>query len=612
MEKQTLSRLFSDKIFRIPDYQRGYAWEEKQWNDLIEDIDALVTDERVKSHYTGTVVTYLPKGNSATYNRKKVDVVDVVDGQQRLTSASLYLAVIIRALVANGESEYGQDIPEFLFHETTCRLTLNNSTDDLFYQLIKDGKPRNEVTTPHQKRLVSATETFTQHIQNQLEDENRGIEHLKQLFAAITGSLSFTYYTIDEECEIGMTFELMNSRGKGLSVLELLKNYLMHWISRNGTNEERKLLADTVNNAWSDTYSNIGTSTGSDEQCLRIAWILYCHHLPKNWKGYEGFKSKQYMPLRDFSHKTREDVKDFLVIFTNGLAKISKHYSTIISPSQNNTMNSIELEWLTKIHNTGNIANFLPLMTSARIQCENKKINDDDYIMLLESLECFAFRVFLTEGKRSNAGKSSFHRWGKELFNNEHSVTAIVESIHSLVRYYSPEPDFTEKMQKPSSWYSRRHALKYTLFEYEKHLLDSESNGQKPQITWNNLARDSTIEHILPQNPEKDSLWFKIWDDDDIHKYLHDIGNLVLTRDNSSYRNFEFTRKKGDVGSGVGYSNSDIRQERKIAAFPDWNKNSLEKRRRMLVEWVIDRWKTVEVIPASDVDEDADEELVGI
>ncbi|MCF8131319.1 MAG: DUF262 domain-containing HNH endonuclease family protein [Deltaproteobacteria bacterium] len=610
MDKQTLSILFSGKIFKIPDYQRGYAWEEKQWNDLIEDIDALVTDERVKSHYTGTVVTFSPKDNTAVYNRKPVKVVDVVDGQQRLTTVCLYVAAIIKALVANGESDYAQDIPEFLYHDTTCRLTLNNSTDELFYQLIKDGKPRNEVATPHQKRLVAASEKFSGYIEKQLNDKNRGVEHIKQLFAAITGSLVFTYYTIEEECEIGMTFELMNSRGKGLSVLELLKNYLMHWISRNGTDEERKPLTDIVNSAWRDTYSNIGKSTGNDEQCLRVAWILYCHHLPKNWKGYDGFKSKQYIPLREFSVKRRDEVKDFLISFTNGLAEISKHYSVIVSPAQNNTMNNRELEWLSKIHNTGNIANFLPLMVAARIHCEDKKIDEDLYINLLESLECFAFRVFLIEGKRSNAGKSSFYRWGKELFKDEYSAADIVSFVHSLIRYYSPENEFVEKLNKPSSWYSRRHSLKYTLFEYEKHLLDSESKGQKPRITWADLSRDSTVEHILPQTPKDDSHWLKVWSVEDINRYLHDIGNLVLTRDNSSYLNFEFIRKKGDVGTGVGYSNSDIRQERKIAAFPEWDKIAIETRRTELVNWIICRWKTVEVVPASDVDEDADEEII--
>ena len=60
MEKKTLKNLFSVNLFRIPNYQRGYAWDVKQWNDFIEDIDALVNKD-VQNHYTGTLVTYQDK-----------------------------------------------------------------------------------------------------------------------------------------------------------------------------------------------------------------------------------------------------------------------------------------------------------------------------------------------------------------------------------------------------------------------------------------------------------------------------------------------------------------------------------------------------------------------
>ena len=40
MNKTTLTGLFAEAIYQIPDYQRGYAWEEKQWRDFIQDIDA--------------------------------------------------------------------------------------------------------------------------------------------------------------------------------------------------------------------------------------------------------------------------------------------------------------------------------------------------------------------------------------------------------------------------------------------------------------------------------------------------------------------------------------------------------------------------------------------
>jgi hypothetical protein len=55
MDKKTLTTLFAESLFRIPDYQRGYAWEEKQWKDFIQDVAVLVGDE-VKSHYTGSPI----------------------------------------------------------------------------------------------------------------------------------------------------------------------------------------------------------------------------------------------------------------------------------------------------------------------------------------------------------------------------------------------------------------------------------------------------------------------------------------------------------------------------------------------------------------------------
>lgn len=153
-------------------------------------------------------------------------------------------------------------------------------------------------------------------------------------------------------------------------------------------------------------------------------------------------------------------------------------------------------------------------------------------------------------------------------------------------------------------WYQFRRLLKYTLFEYELWLLNGKN---KPKLNWEDLT-DSTIEHILPQTPEQNSDWLKKWSKEEIETYLHDISNLVLTKDNSRYSNFEFERKKGTSGSGYCYSNSDIRQERKIAEYVDWNPDNCKKRRKELTDWIIQTWgidkhfeiKTVEIIDEDD------------
>ncbi|MDO9206555.1 DUF262 domain-containing protein [Methylotenera sp.] len=521
MDKKTLKTLFAESLFQIPDYQRGYAWEKDQLIDFIQDIDALVEDKKVTSHYTGTVVVY--RGSNAKtldYERIEVKVVDVVDGQQRLTTSCLYLSVIIRALIKKGELEYQRDISDFLYSGPICKLTLNNDTGGIFYDLLKNGRPNTVAKSSHEKRLIDAYNRFQAHIDNQLARPGvDGIAYLKELYKAITTKLHFTYYTIEEECEIGMTFELMNSRGKDLSILELLKNYLMHWISRNADINDRSSLTAIINKNWKDTYTNIGSCTGDEDQCLRIAWTLYCTHSPANWVGYKGFKGDDYIPLRSFTKRSQEVTRKFIEQFANELAVISSHYAIIISPTKINVLSQDEFLWLSKIHHTGNIANFLPLMVAVRNHRSCGSISEQDYIKLLQALECYAYRVFLFQGKRSNAGKSSFHRWAFEILNKPQLIDVVIASIYELTRYYASEESFKETNTKPSNWYGSRNRLKYTLFEYELHLLATEGKGKEPNLIWEQLG-DSTIEHILPQTPKVNSNWTSKWSPDEINTYL--------------------------------------------------------------------------------------------
>ena len=604
MQKQTLDQLLTQSLFRIPDYQRGYAWEDKQWSDFVQDIDALVEEDTVKFHYTGTVVTYQKTRDVIQYDLRKLPIVDVVDGQQRLTSCTLYLSVIIDSLIRAGEAAYEREISSYLYSVDRCKLELNNDTGDLFHDLLKSGAPMKAPSSVHQTRLVDAHGYFRRHIEKRCAEKGAGaVDYLKSLYDAITRKLIFTWYTIDEEAEIGMTFELMNSRGKELSVLELLKNYLMHWIYRNVPQEQREGLTNRINKNWKDAYSNIGATKGKgwEDQCLRIAWILFCSHTPQNWSGYEGFKGDAYIPLRKFrepggsgpsSLKSKEETQAYLARFGDGLSLVSKHYAQIVAPSPKASLAEDEYRWLTKIHNTGNIANFLPLMTAARIRLEERKDSEEGYIQLLQALECYAYRVFIFEEKRSNCGKSSFYRWADEVFKGKASLEETAAKVRGLIEWYAPTSSFHTWSNVPQNWYNPRRLLRYTLYEYELHLLATDGKGKAPVLKWPDLMSDATIEHILPQNPDERSEWLVKWSNEDRDGHLHDIGNLVLTQNNSNYRNFDFTRKKGQPGISPSYSHSDIRQERDISAYADWTREELMKRREKVVEWLQDRWKS--------------------
>ena len=98
MSAINLTDLFNTRIFRIPDYQRGYAWEEKQLSEIWDDLDEIQTIEgELKKHYTGTIYLEETKPKETENWLSGVKFYNVVDGQQRLTTISILLFELLKA-----------------------------------------------------------------------------------------------------------------------------------------------------------------------------------------------------------------------------------------------------------------------------------------------------------------------------------------------------------------------------------------------------------------------------------------------------------------------------------------------------------------------------------
>jgi uncharacterized protein with ParB-like and HNH nuclease domain len=99
-ELLSVSKIFTENLFRIPDYQRGYSWTEKQLRDFWADVEQL---EDGRNHYTGVLT--LEDVPPTTYSRWDDDLwiirsrgyrpYYVVDGQRRLTTIIIALQAIL-------------------------------------------------------------------------------------------------------------------------------------------------------------------------------------------------------------------------------------------------------------------------------------------------------------------------------------------------------------------------------------------------------------------------------------------------------------------------------------------------------------------------------------
>lgn len=330
-ELQSLSQIFQNRIFRIPDYQRGYAWLEPQLRDFWEDLINLQAD---RYHYTGLLsLKILTRQES-----KKLDKDDqwllnngykayhIVDGQQRLTTFVILLNEIVDFTRKLPENENAQDESIFLGYESLkdirakyiCRsmppsgmvITYlfgyendNPSAEYLKYRVFGEKYGGSIRETYYTKNLKFAKQFFAAELQRYYDV--KGLEGLSQLYQKLTLHLMFNIHEIEDDYDVFVAFETMNNRGKKLTNLELLKNrliYLTTLYNKDILDEDNEAaLREKINRAWKEVYYQLGRNENeplSDDEFLRAHWIMYFAYSRQKGDDYIRFL------LRKFSHKS--------------------------------------------------------------------------------------------------------------------------------------------------------------------------------------------------------------------------------------------------------------------------------------------------------------------
>lgn len=271
-ELQSISKIFTENLFRIPDYQRGYSWTEKQLKEFWTDIEQL---EKGKNHYTGVLT--LEEVPAPIYSRwdddlwiinsRRYNPFYIVDGQQRLTTIIIALQTILERFDSDAMLNYTliDSIKRKFFFDSKDRgisrsYIFGYEKDNPSYEFLKtkifleqsDNHSTAEETI-YTQNLWKAKEFF----KNSTRDFSNNA--LEVLYTKLTQNLLFNIYTISEEIDVFVAFETMNNRGKPLSHLELLKNRLIFLSTKFSVdNEEKNKLRATINESWKAVYHFLG------------------------------------------------------------------------------------------------------------------------------------------------------------------------------------------------------------------------------------------------------------------------------------------------------------------------------------------------------------------
>ena len=623
-DTKSLQELFNNRIFRVPDYQRGYAWEQ-QVREFLDDLELLSLNRR---HYTGTIILHQPEAIIEKYDNEGKSYVQwhIVDGQQRFTTIVLLLSEISRALSEYESSRVlsqgirknyveAADLDGLPLH----KLSLNEDTDDFFKEGILPESP--SIAGPQvesAQRLSNAKKQIAEYLCT-----IGGEKSLQNLYRKVTTRLHFNLYEVETEAEVGMIFEVVNSRGKPLTELEKVKNYLLYTASSFDIGEgNRKEFAKSVNQAWANILkqlmaAELGSPAGED-QMLRAHWLMQYDPQPKNWEGHGSIRSR--FDLREYQGNHTELLRE-LHKYVNGLRDACICFCDALRPVRSNAFNNFNgdvrddiIRWNEKLVRIGVIATFLPLLMAARTRwpSEPKK-----YLEIVRLCELFAFRVYRAAESNSNYRQAALFRIAYEVAHGMEFDDAVRRVKKEMTPWANNRfNDFTN-IEKPDHWYWWR-GLRYFLYEYEEHL--ASARGVSPRVSWEEIGSGESVEHVLPQTIENQSHWQQFFDADTHKKYVHDIGNLVLTKDNSSLSNKSFPDKKGTIDAEWPcYATSSLFQERELALQDDWTPEAIDKRRSRLLDWARERWHVdfSDIYPAepddieesnSDYDDDNGEE----
>ena len=625
----SISKIFTERLLRIPDYQRGYAWTEKQLKDYWSDLIQL---EPGKNHYIGVLtLEEVPNDVIETWSEdhwiikaKSYEPFYVVDGQQRLTTTIVLIQAITESVNDKAKLNFTliDDIKrKYLFDSkdegVSRSYIFGYEKDNPSYEFLKTNIFMEQSASSYQPQETIYTHNLEFSKRFFLEKLSRLSESkIQNIYTKITQNFLFNIYAISNDIDVFVAFETMNNRGKELSHLELLKNRLIYLSTKFDIESyEKNSLRKLINDSWKAIYYYLGKNKKNpldDDLFLENHFLLYFGNIVDGdindsysmrmlHRRYR-FSHKDYLLESKFTAKNISE-KDGEGNYKLTLKEVKQYAESLKSSVEMwyqilNPLDSIftdeEKSWLEKINRQG-VESAAPLIM---VFFQQEK-NIDLRIGLLKAIERFIF--FITLARHQYHMELDIYMFlvlSSKLSKKELSPLKVIENLEAKLDRTRKDKQALHLIKdsfKKSGFYKWR-GIKYFLYEYDLYL-KNQSKTHREKIVWDDYIEDKrdhhTVEHIYPQRPRK-QCWtdeYKKYSSKEKNTLRHSIGNLVpLSRaKNSSFQNNCFSDKLGSENNKVGFKYGSY-SENEIACNAAWTAKNILERGIKLLLFMEDRW----------------------
>lgn len=537
---------------RVPEYQRSYAWDKRQYEEFWNDLLGFADEDRLDTMYFLGIVVFVDS-----------DEREILDGQQRLSTATILLTSIANFLNELDETEYAKKIiDDFVVGSSlggadrTYRIILNSHDRAYFRSLIQDGVEAISDGTQSHAAIRACKTFFDERLKDWLKPDPKkpklpeqmiieGIARAKRLAQSLLYRVYVVSITALRLSEAGYVFERLNDRGARLSSVDLVRS----WVMQRCDETDR----DLILKSWGEIFQVQGR--GSVNDLLRFHWIM-------RWGDRSN--APQHTLIKEEFTKNPPDPSYTPLQFTIELQKSASVYKSMCVATESDDEFWNVVAWVMDL----NVRPLIPLLM---------KLYGFENAAHRTRVAKSAFTAYVRNRLVADQSSTSFedvvYRVTRDIKTSRRGVKKAVDEFTS---YTFDDREFGRAFATMSVLTQKQ--AKFLLRRIETFLL-REASGGNDEVR---LGTSSQVhlEHIYPKKP----LEGHVWDRGD--EWVNRLGNMTLlaSRLNRKIQNHPFPEKR------PYYEKSLLNVTAQLLRYESWSTDQIEDRQNWLADLALKVW----------------------
>lgn len=563
-DKTVRDLLGSKRQFVIPRFQREYSWDKKNYQEFLEDMlgNLIIKDGRISSsqYFIGTMLFI---GNFAEGTEQEIQV---VDGQQRLTTITILFSAMSDIFLTLGEQTLSRQLFAYIMTEdddgNEVRILKSKTSYPFFSYFIQDKEKKMspDATTEEEHCIKETYEYFRAQLTeaklksmlkrkhgSEIVEALSEIDVLKALRDQVLNSTFISISTTDRE-QANKIFEILNAKGKRLAYIDLIKNKIFEVLNKVEP-------ADFAEETW----KNIKETLSFGKESVGLA-TFYQHFWSSKYKKVSS--NKLYEAFNSTIKKSETEYTEFI----KELLKNAKIYMQIVNPKREDYNNRKEYFGIVQsLSCINNYFNVVQVRIALLALFDTKQRGIVDFTMLRDTLSClenfhFAYNAILAN--RTNRLEKIYSSFAIALRKSQTKAEAKCVIRDKLVapldELFPTFDSFSEKFVALS--FTKKDKVSNVKTKYAINKLNSLYSNNEV------FANDGTIEHIIPEKEQGNTL---------------NIGNLILLEDNL---NVEAGHENYANKCAVYAKSNYIWVKNFVAQHEQWDSSMIEQRAKEMAK----------------------------